>query len=142
MVKLLDGLKAMPKEMRLRAIEAMDQADDSWTIEDSILDGQRKKEAFKVEENRIQALLHQREDERNQERIAQDTYIGQVTSEIRTQIEELEALLAEELREAASKKATIEAQLEADRVAFEGARKKLAEQVAAISEVLDALQKD
>ncbi|MEC7986524.1 MAG: hypothetical protein VX278_15265 [Myxococcota bacterium] len=142
MIKLLDGLKAMPKDMRIRAIEAMDQADDSWTIEDSILDGQRKKSALKAEESRIHNLLRQREEERNQESIAQDQYIEQVTTEIRTQIDELEAMLAEELREAASKKATIEAQIEADRVAYENARRDLTQQVTVISDVLNSLQED
>src|SRR5687768_12451450 len=41
-LKIIDGMSALPIEVRKISIEAMDLADDSWTIEDVKLDASNK----------------------------------------------------------------------------------------------------
>ena len=42
LLRLLDGLQAMDETTRKAAVKAMDAADDTWAIDDPVLDAQRK----------------------------------------------------------------------------------------------------
>jgi hypothetical protein len=141
MIKLLDGLKAMPINMRIQAIKAMDLADDNWTIEDSILDGQRKKSAIEQEKERIKENLHQRITEIQEKKKQQDKELAQISSEIRQQISDLEQLLSEETIQVSSQKSTFEAQEKADRLAHKKTEATLQNHLDSINEVLNSLKK-
>ena len=93
MVRLLDGLKAMPENMRLQAVKAMDLADDTWTIEDSILDGQRKAQAVSNERTRILGNFKHEQQQIEEEKQKQSEYLAQMTTEVQQQIAELERVL-------------------------------------------------
>jgi len=115
MLKVLAGLRAMPTETRKAAILAMDAADDDWTIDDAILDAERKTRALETAKLNLSTSLQQTEEQATAELVAQDEYQEQATSEIRRQIAEMESLLQEELGKVATEKATIQANLQATR---------------------------
>ena len=48
LIKVLDGLRAMQPEMRRTAVMAIDSADDTWAIEDAVLDALRKSKALEA----------------------------------------------------------------------------------------------
>jgi len=124
MLKVLAGLRAMPTETRKAAILAMDAADDDWTIDDAILDAQRKTRALETARLNLNTSLQTAEEQAATEQAAQDEYQEQATAEIRRQIAELEVLLQEEVSKVATEKATIHANLQAtrDAAAREAAR--------------------
>ena len=140
MVKLLDGLKAMPSDMRLQAIQAMDKADDSWTIEDSILDGQRKKNAIEKERGRLQQQLEQRNLAIEQEKKLLDKNLEETTKEIREQIAELEAILAEETQATQQQKSQLDAQQQSDALSFQKTEAILQNHLTSIDSVLSSLK--
>jgi hydrogenase maturation factor HypE len=141
MIKLLDGLKAMPITMRIQAIRAMDLADDGWTIEDSILDGQRKKKALEKEKKKIRTQLEQRIQNVELQKDQQDQYLSQVSAEIKQQITDLELLLSEETQQVASRKSTLDTQEKADQMAHKKIDDTLQKHLDSINEVLKSLQK-
>lgn len=141
MVRLLDGLKAMPENMRLQAVKAMDLADDTWTIEDSILDGQRKAQAVSNERTRILKQLQARTQHIEEEKQKQSEYLAQMTTEVQQQIAELERVLAEETKLVASQKAELDAELSATQHAYEETDFALKNRLESIKKVITSIQK-
>ena len=141
MVRLLDGLKAMPENMRLQAVKAMDLADDTWTIEDSILDGQRKAQAVSNERTRILKQLQARTQHIEEEKQKQSEYLAQMTSEIQQQIADLEQVLEEETKLVATQKAELDAELSATQHAYEETDFALKNRLESIKKVITSIQK-
>ncbi|MAA80108.1 MAG: hypothetical protein CL916_12715 [Deltaproteobacteria bacterium] len=141
MVRLLDGLKAMPENMRLQAVKAMDLADDTWTIEDSILDGQRKAQAVSNERTRILKQLQSRTQHIEEEKQKQSEYLSQMTAEIQLQIAELERILEEETKLVATQKAELDAELSATQHAYEETDFALKNRLESIKKVITSIQK-
>jgi hypothetical protein len=117
LLRLLDGLRAMDEATRKAAVRAMDNADDSWTIADPVIDAQRKiavLEAYKEVVNQQVAGIEEKaaaeaaELKANQER---------AVAEIRKQIAELERLLEREMRKTTEQIAGLEANAKASREA-------------------------
>ena len=97
LLRLVDGLSAMDSATRLMAIQAMDAADESWTISDPLQDASAKVTALATYQEDIRLKLAQLElQTQNHLEIAR-TRQEQVVGEIRKQISELEALVAREL---------------------------------------------
>lgn len=46
LLKLLGGLQSMPQDVRIQAVKAMDAADDSWSVDDAVVDAERKIKAL------------------------------------------------------------------------------------------------
>ena len=115
LLRLLDGLSAMDEPVRLMAIQAMDAADESWTIEDPLNDAQAKLQALDMHAEllalNLQAL------ERDTQKNTQTVKARQekVSTEIRQQIAELEALMAREVAKATQEVARQEALLSSAR---------------------------
>jgi hypothetical protein len=118
LLKLLEGLKAMDPAMRKAAVLAMDAADDAWTIDDALLDAERKTRTLRHGIERLSAGLTQAEQQAQKELAALDDFAQKAADTIRKQIAELEKLLTQELESAAQKKAQVQADLH---VAREGA---------------------
>lgn len=109
LIKVLDGLRAMQPEMRRTAVLAIDSADDTWAVEDAVLDALRKSKALEAAKQGLlqsaqDAALRAQADLDAREKQQQDTI-----AHIRGQIADLEAMLAREVEGAARDKAEIQA---------------------------------
>ena len=100
LLRLIDGLRAMEESVRLTAIKAMDEADESWTIADPVGDADAKVKALASHAQRLQLGLQQLEQETlariDEVRARQEQAVGA----IRKQIADLEALASRELERA------------------------------------------
>jgi hypothetical protein len=117
LLKLLDGLATMPMDVRKQMVKAMDEADDSWTIDDVVLDAQRK---IKVLGGAKQAIAQQlAASARNaEEEAAAITHRQQDSAaQIRKQIADLNALLDRESTRATQSLAEISAKLKTNQEA-------------------------
>jgi hypothetical protein len=117
LLKMLDGLAAMEPAVRKAAVIAMDNADDTWTVHDALLDAKRKVDALDGARRRLDQALASAEQQAAADVEAQDQFAAQATEAIRAQIAELEATLAAELQQVGDQKAQIRARLEAARAA-------------------------
>ncbi len=107
LLKILDGLGALEPVARKAAVLALDAADDAWTIDDALLDAQRKTKALgaaktQLEDQARAALAHAKAQVEEREQRQQDA-----VTRIRQQIGELEALLQREVARATEEKAAL-----------------------------------
>jgi hypothetical protein len=117
MLKLLDGLRAMDAGTRKAAVLAMDAADDTWTIEDPLLDAAKKIQALERHKAGLGASVSAAEARCREAIVARDRYQEEATATIRQQIADLERTLQEEIGKVAREKAELEAGLRATREA-------------------------
>lgn len=111
LLRLIDGLSAMDEAVRLTAIKAMDDADESWSIADPVSDASAKAKALAVHAQRLELSLQQLEQE-TQARVDEiRTRQEQAVGAIRKQIADLEALASRELDRAAKETADYAATL-------------------------------
>jgi hypothetical protein len=115
LLRLLDGLKAMDEATRRVTIQAIDAADDSWSIEDPLRDAAAKVASIERHAQAIRAGIAQAEQE-TQGRLAELAQRQESSvAEIRRQIADLEGLLAREIARGAQETAALEAALAAQR---------------------------
>ncbi|MEO5793867.1 MAG: methyl-accepting chemotaxis protein [Rhodoferax sp.] len=105
LLRLVDGLSAMDPATRLMAIQAMDAADESWSLADPLADAAAKIQALAAHGQQLQANLQALEGETQTQLAAVASRQEQVVGDIRKQITELEALVARELSRAAQETA-------------------------------------
>ncbi|WP_295957193.1 methyl-accepting chemotaxis protein [Rhodoferax sp.] len=106
LLRLVDGLSAMEPATRLMAIQAMDAADESWSIADPLADATAKTQALAAHAQQLQANLQALEADTQAQLAAVASRQEQVVGDIRKQIAELEALVARELSRAAQESAS------------------------------------
>ena len=116
-LKVLDKLGEMDTTMRKTVVAALDAADESWTIEDPVIDARKKIEALRFAGVQVASDLKIAEDRTLTEVREQDTYLTDATTKIQAQIAELQALLQQEASAVATKKAEAESRLQAARAA-------------------------
>ena len=117
LLRLLEGLKAMDEGLRRQTIQAIDAADDSWTIEDPRRDAAAKVAALERHAASLRAGLAQAEKD-TQERLQALIQRQEGTvAEIRRQIADLEGLLAREIARGAQEQAALDAALQSQREA-------------------------
>jgi hypothetical protein len=123
LLRLIDGLKAMDDATRRQTIQAIDAADDSWSIDDPKRDAAAKVAAIERHAASIRAGVAQdhRDTEEQVKAIAQRQE-GTV-AEIRRQVAELEGLLAREVARGTQETTALEAALQSRR---DGANRELA----------------
>ncbi len=117
LLKLLGGLAAMDEATRKAAVLAMDSADEAWSIEDPLLDAQRKIHALQDHSRSLAEVVRATESKATADVQARETYQKDATETIRAQIMELEETLAKELATVAEEKAEITATVQAARQA-------------------------
>ncbi|TDR47567.1 hypothetical protein DFR29_102227 [Tahibacter aquaticus] len=108
LLKILDGLAALEPPARIAAVRALDAADDAWTIDDALLDAERKSRALlgarsQLEQHARAALEQARAAVTERDQRQQDA-VGR----IRSQIADLEALLEREVTRATEEKSALE----------------------------------
>lgn len=113
LLRLLDGLSAMDDATRRIAIQAMDAADESWSIEDPMADAAAKAQALAGHAQQLQADLQTLQVQTQTRLDAIAARQEQVVGDIRKQITELEALVARELGRAAADTSAQQADLKA-----------------------------
>ena len=115
LLRLVDGLAAMDAATRQMAIQAMDAADESWTIADPLADAQVKLQALSAHGQQLEHELQQIEQQTQVQLDLVASRQEQVVGEIRKQMAELQALIERELARAAQETATHQANLQAAR---------------------------
>lgn len=133
LLRLIEGLSAMDPATRLMAIQAMDAADESWTIEDPLADARSKAQALSLHAELLQLNLQALERDTQARIGAATAKRDQVVGDIRQQMAELDALMNREVARAAQDIANQEAQLQA-------AREHTAGQLASLSQLGQQLQ--
>jgi hypothetical protein len=109
LLRLIDGLKAMDAATRRQTIQALDAADDTWSLDDPKRDAAAKVAAIERHAASIRAAVAH--DQKETQAGLQDVARRQETTvaEIRRQIAELEGLLAREIARGAQETAQLEA---------------------------------
>lgn len=133
LLRLVDGLSAMDEATRQLAIKAMDAADESWTINDPLIDAAAKVQALAAHGQAIAANLQQLEQQTQAHLDAVAQRQEKVVGDIRQQIAELEGLVARELSRSAQETATQQANLQV-------ARSTIARDLAEVAQVSQRLQ--
>jgi hypothetical protein len=109
LLKLLDGLRAMEPAVRKAAIQAMDAADDAWTVDDAVLDAQRKIGALQHAQAYLAQQTSSAQAHAQQELQHRDQQHATAVEAVKRQITELEALREREVEKAAADRAAIQA---------------------------------
>jgi hypothetical protein len=111
---ILEGMSALPPEVRKISLDAMDKADDNWSMDDVKLDASNKVEALSAYKMSLDVALEQARTNKESDIASTDQYVENATKTIRDQIEQLQAQIAEcqtllqqEIVEATQKKADI-----------------------------------
>lgn len=115
LLKLIDGLRVMDAATRKTAILAMDAADDAWTIDDAVLDAQRKINALNGYQQDLLDQVQQQEQETQKQVAALKARQEVVTQEIRKQIADLETLLERKVADGGRDLALLETELQSSR---------------------------
>lgn len=137
MLRLLDGLKAMDKSSRTVAVQAMDAADDAWTIDDALLDAQRKIAALNAEKQQTIAQAQQIIADNQQLAQARDELQCTRVEALRTQIAELERSMAAEIEQAGADKAACQAAGEGAKLAAQREQARLDVEIQRFASLLD-----
>jgi hypothetical protein len=135
LLKLLDGLRAMDAHTKKAAVMAMDSADDTWTIEDPILDARRKMDALEHAKQRVRSTVQSSEENAKRELEEATKYQDEAVATIRKQIADLEQMLQNELAQVAQQRASIQAKVEADRAAAAREEKRFDEAISRLNEI-------
>ncbi len=109
LLKLMAGLESMPMEVRKQAIKAMDDADESWTVDDSVLDAQRKVKALAIAKQKIAQQVASALQNADREIAAIHAEEQDKSAQVRKQIAELTALLDRGVARAAQQTADVRA---------------------------------
>lgn len=132
LMRLIDGLKAMDEPMRRLTIQAIDAADDSWSIEDPMRDAAAKVATIERHAASIRAGVAQAERE-TQGRLSEVAKRQEASvAEVRRQIADLDGLLAREIARGAQETAALEA-------AFQSQRESANRELASLSRAAAAL---
>lgn len=117
LLRLVNGLNAMDPAMRRQTIQAIDAADESWTIDDPLRDAAAKVAAIEGHASSLRAGLGQAEQE-TQARLGElRQKLDASVAEIRRQITDLEGLLSREITRGAQEAAALEGALQAQKEA-------------------------
>jgi hypothetical protein len=107
LLKILEGLAALDPASRKAAVLALDAADDSWQLDDALLDAERKLKALDGAKRQVEAQARAELERARTEIEAREQRQQDAVARIRQQIAELEALLEREVARATEEKAAL-----------------------------------
>lgn len=136
LLRLLDGLKAMDEPLRRQTIQAIDAADDSWSIEDPMRDAAAKVTVIERHATAIRSGVARAEQETRAHLDELTTRQETSVAEIRRQIADLDGLLAREIARGAQETAAQEAALLAQRESANRELGKLSRAAAALTALI------
>lgn len=108
LAKILDGLAALDPAARIAAVRALDAADDAWTIDDALLDAERKNRALAASRNQLEQQARAALEQARRDIAERDQRQQDAVGRIRSQIADLEALLEREVTRATEEKGALE----------------------------------
>jgi hypothetical protein len=117
LLRLVNGLNAMDPAMRRQTIQAIDAADESWTIEDPLRDAAAKVAAIEGHASALRAGLGQAEQQAQARMTELRQKLDASVAEIRRQITDLEGLLSREITRGAQEAAALEGALQSHKEA-------------------------
>lgn len=112
LLRLIAGLNAMDPAVRRQTIQAIDAADESWTIDDPLHDAAAKVAAIEGHASALRSGLGQAEQQTQAHLAALRQKLDASVAEIRRQITDLEGLLAREITRGAQEAAALEGALQ------------------------------
>lgn len=139
LLKVAEGLRALPIAQARAAVTAMDSADDRWTVGDVLLDAQRKIGALQSVEGGMEAQRNAAEVQYTSTIENIDTLVASTVEEINKQITELEALLREARETATVERAAALSDLEATRAQVSGEVARLQGEITRLGQVYEFL---
>ncbi len=113
LMRLLDGLRAMDEGTRRQAIQAMDAADDTWSMDDPIRDAAAKAAAIESYAHTLRSELAQSEQATRGEIDEKQRLHKASVAEIMRQMSDLEGLLSREIARGTQETASLESALQA-----------------------------
>ncbi|MBL8298294.1 MAG: hypothetical protein JNN30_08110 [Rhodanobacteraceae bacterium] len=108
LLKILDGLAALDPASRIAAVRALDAADDAWTVDDALLDAERKTRALASSRTQLEQQARAALEQARRDIAERDQRQQEAVGRIRSQIADLEALLEREVARATEEKAAFE----------------------------------
>ena len=112
LLRLVAGLNAMDEAMRRQTIQAIDAADESWTIDDPLGDAAAKVTAIEQHASGLRAGLGQAETQAQAELAELRRKQEATVAEVKRQIADLEGLLTREVTRGAQESAALESALQ------------------------------
>jgi hypothetical protein len=103
----------MEPAVRKAAVQAMDAADDAWTVDDAVLDAQRKIGALQQAQAYLAQQTASAQAHAQQELQQRDHQHATAVEAVKRQIAELEALREREVEKAAADRAAIQTKAKA-----------------------------
>lgn len=108
LLKIIDGLAALDPPARIAAVRALDAADDAWSIDDALLDAERKSRALLAARSQLEQQARAALEQARAAVTERDQRQQDAVGRIRSQIAELEALLEREVARATEEKSALE----------------------------------
>ena len=113
LLRVLDGLAALDPAARKAAVQALDAADDTWSIDDVLLDAERKTRALDVAKRGLEQHARTILQGAREAVEARELRQQEAVTRIRQQIGDLEALLEREVARATEEKSQLDAEARA-----------------------------
>jgi len=135
LLKVLNGLRAMDAATRKAAVTAMDEADDTWAIEDVLLDADRKMKALDARKRLLVAQARAAEAEATQRVRERDKQQQEAVVSVRQQIADLQALMEREVEKATADKTAAQAKSRAAQEACARESARLDAEIARLQEI-------
>jgi len=139
LLRVAEGLKALPPAQALAAVEAMDAADDRWTVGDVLLDADRKMEALRAARKAVDAAVAGARSVHESTTRTIDEHLARTEETVRTQIAELEQIRKEARDVATTERAAALSEMEATRQAAAAEVDRLDVEIRRLGEVHDFL---
>lgn len=108
LLKIIDGLAALDPPARIAAVRALDAADDAWSIDDALLDAERKSRALLAARSQLEQQARAALEQARTAVAERDQRQQEAVGRIRSQIADLEALLEREVARATEEKSALE----------------------------------
>lgn len=108
LLKIIDGLAALEPPARIAAVRALDAADDAWSIDDALLDAERKSRALLAARSQLEQQARAALEQARTAVTERDQRQQEAVGRIRSQIADLEALLEREVTRATEEKSALE----------------------------------
>ena len=135
LLRVVEGLRALPAAQARAAVEAMDAADDRWEVGDVLADADAKVRALTSLRDEMQGAIAGAEQLHSATSQAIDRGLTATEDEISKQIAELEALRTEARQTAATERAGALSDLEATRQACAAEADRLDSEVQRLTQV-------
>ncbi|MCW5321126.1 methyl-accepting chemotaxis protein [Verminephrobacter aporrectodeae subsp. tuberculatae] len=117
LLRLVNGLKELPQATVRAAVAAVDESDDTWSIEDPIRDAHFKIQALAAHANALRAGIEQADAETLDRITAVKAREEATVADIRAQITRLEELMGREIARSIQEQADLGAALSSKREA-------------------------